>query len=577
MSQLLRMGMFKRISLYDYQAMCKVNPHSTSSARPLLSPFYNMMAALKWFLSNVLLFLLDFNIYGLWHSDHFVEGEYGDGRTPSKKSKGDVLQPCDTEYPSFVYEPSIKETNSVIKCGRCQNTAGTLTWWWCVSVGGAGVSGSDTAVLLGTSVSLLDGESSTNQNYPVGSVLRTASCGRCPVGSVLWVVSHGQRPEGSILGAVSCGQRPKGSILWAVSCGQRHVGDVPGVVFRGWCPVSRMPCALAGGTAPWAASCGQRPVGQRPVGQRPVPTDEGLEDDQHCTVQQQMSYQPQHHCMGLGFSGWVFVIQQIPESNLLLMVVQADCDCSRQYSPITMEPREVVLRGAAVCRWCCTNRRTHGGHHCSLEVAGSCRSPAAFMFLVCGVFYPLPPAVCYDDGNVELGTGVVLNCSPHNASVKCDRMKSQKIRRRPESCHAYHPQVNRTVHVVPSRGVTGCSMEFSVLSSTEQLVICQLSVHVEEYSVFRSTCVRSDPDVGREGLALSLRSNPSQRCSIGWRSGLCAGQSSSSTPDSLLHVFMELALCTGVRSCWNRKGPSPNCPTKLGAWNGPESLGLLKH
>ncbi|KAI4888125.1 hypothetical protein NFI96_029568 [Prochilodus magdalenae] len=28
----------------------------------------------------------------------------------------------------------------------------------------------------------------------------------------------------------------------------------------------------------------------------------------------------------------------------------------------------VVLRGAAVCRWCCTNRRTHGGHHCSLEI-----------------------------------------------------------------------------------------------------------------------------------------------------------------------------------------------------------------
>ncbi|KAI4886431.1 hypothetical protein NFI96_000486 [Prochilodus magdalenae] len=48
-------------------------------------------------------------------------------------------------------------------------------------------------------------------------------------------------------------------------------------------------------------------------------------------------------------------------------------------------------------------------------------------------------------------------------------------------------------------------------------------------------------------------------------------------PDSLLHVFMELALCTGVRSFWNRKGPSPNCPTKLEVWNGPESLGLLKH
>lgn len=37
----------------------------------------------------------------------------------------------------------------------------------------------------------------------------------------------------------------------------------------------------------------------------------------------------------------MFVVQQIPESNLLMLVVQADCDCSRQFSPITMEPKEV--------------------------------------------------------------------------------------------------------------------------------------------------------------------------------------------------------------------------------------------
>ena len=51
----------------------------------------------------------------------------------------------------------------------------------------------------------------------------------------------------------------------------------------------------------------------------------------------------------------------------------------------------------------------------------------------------------------------------------------------------------------------------------------------------------------------------------GLRSGLCAGQSSSSTPDSLIHVFMDLALCTGAQSCWNRKGPSPNCSHKVGS------------
>uniref|UniRef100_A0A8C7HUE3 Calcium voltage-gated channel auxiliary subunit alpha2delta 4 n=1 Tax=Oncorhynchus kisutch TaxID=8019 RepID=A0A8C7HUE3_ONCKI len=67
----------------------------------------------------------------------------------------------------------------------------------------------------------------------------------------------------------------------------------------------------------------------------------------------------------------MFVVQAVPESNLVLMVVQADCDCSRQYSSITLEPKEVK----------------------------------------------------------------------YNASVKCNRMKSQKVRRRPNSCHAYHPKV----------------------------------------------------------------------------------------------------------------------------------------
>ncbi|KAK3549116.1 hypothetical protein QTP70_032576 [Hemibagrus guttatus] len=81
----------------------------------------------------------------------------------------------------------------------------------------------------------------------------------------------------------------------------------------------------------------------------------------------------------------------------------------------------------------------------------------------------------------------------------------------------------------------------------------------------RSTFVRSGTDVGREGLARSLRSNSSQRCSMGLRSGLCAGQSSSSTPNSLIHVFMDLALVTGVQSCWNRKGSSPNCNHKVGS------------
>ncbi len=37
----------------------------------------------------------------------------------------------------------------------------------------------------------------------------------------------------------------------------------------------------------------------------------------------------------------MFVVQQIPDSNLVLVVTQADCDCSRQYGSILLEPKEI--------------------------------------------------------------------------------------------------------------------------------------------------------------------------------------------------------------------------------------------
>ncbi|MEQ2268190.1 hypothetical protein XENORESO_016958, partial [Xenotaenia resolanae] len=73
MTTLIQMGMFKRVSLFDYQAMCKTNFHSVSSARPLLSSFYALASTFKWFLSNFLLFLLEFNFCSFWHMEHFAD------------------------------------------------------------------------------------------------------------------------------------------------------------------------------------------------------------------------------------------------------------------------------------------------------------------------------------------------------------------------------------------------------------------------------------------------------------------------------------------------------------------------
>jgi hypothetical protein len=67
-------------------------------------------------------------------------------------------------------------------------------------------------------------------------------------------------------------------------------------------------------------------------------------------------------------------------------------------------------------------------------------------------------------------------------------------------------------------------------------------------------------DVGRLGLDRSQRSNSSQRCSVGLRSELCAGQSSSSTRSR-----QTISVWTSLCAWGNRKGPSSNCCHKVGS------------
>ncbi|GCB76444.1 hypothetical protein scyTo_0018343, partial [Scyliorhinus torazame] len=69
----------------------------------------------------------------------------------------------------------------------------------------------------------------------------------------------------------------------------------------------------------------------------------------------------------------MFVIQNIENSNLLLLVTEAYCDCSI-FPPVTLEPKEVKY-----------------------------------------ILY---------------------------ITFKCERMRTQKLRRRPDSCHAFHPEEN---------------------------------------------------------------------------------------------------------------------------------------
>uniref|UniRef100_A0A8D2N9G6 Calcium voltage-gated channel auxiliary subunit alpha2delta 4 n=1 Tax=Zonotrichia albicollis TaxID=44394 RepID=A0A8D2N9G6_ZONAL len=93
-----------RVTMYDYQAMCKVPYHHHSGARPLLSVrSLSMLPSLA----------------GLPPAGQLQQSPKHLRRSHRHK-KHDTLQPCDTEYPVFVYEPAIKETNGLIDCGDCQ-------------------------------------------------------------------------------------------------------------------------------------------------------------------------------------------------------------------------------------------------------------------------------------------------------------------------------------------------------------------------------------------------------------------------------------------------------------------------
>uniref|UniRef100_A0A8C9V6K6 Calcium voltage-gated channel auxiliary subunit alpha2delta 3 n=1 Tax=Scleropages formosus TaxID=113540 RepID=A0A8C9V6K6_SCLFO len=99
MSKLLAMGSFKRVTLYDYQAICKIYAESSDSAHSLLDVSVPEND-----------FLVEFNLYSWWHSDLAATAQRS-GRT--------MLVPCDTEYPAFVSERTIKENTGNIDCEGC--------------------------------------------------------------------------------------------------------------------------------------------------------------------------------------------------------------------------------------------------------------------------------------------------------------------------------------------------------------------------------------------------------------------------------------------------------------------------
>ncbi|XP_015203820.1 voltage-dependent calcium channel subunit alpha-2/delta-3 isoform X2 [Lepisosteus oculatus] len=109
MNKLLIMGSFKRVTLYDYQAICKIFAESSDSSNSLLDPYFAFFGVIKWIMTEIIIFLVEFNMYGWWNVDLTAKAQRGKP----------MLVPCDTEYPAFVSERTIKETTGNIDCEGC--------------------------------------------------------------------------------------------------------------------------------------------------------------------------------------------------------------------------------------------------------------------------------------------------------------------------------------------------------------------------------------------------------------------------------------------------------------------------
>ncbi|KAM4819811.1 voltage-dependent calcium channel subunit alpha-2/delta-4 [Thomomys bottae] len=111
MSQLLGLGVFSQVTMFDYQAMCKPPGHHHSAARPLVSTLSAILTAARWLIHEILLSLLEWSAWG---------SRLDRGAEAHQHRRQDELHPCDTQYPVFVQQAGAREASGVVECGACQ-------------------------------------------------------------------------------------------------------------------------------------------------------------------------------------------------------------------------------------------------------------------------------------------------------------------------------------------------------------------------------------------------------------------------------------------------------------------------
>ncbi|KAI4891852.1 hypothetical protein NFI96_006273, partial [Prochilodus magdalenae] len=136
----------------------------------------------------------------------------------------------------------------------------------------------------------------------------------------------------------------------------------------------------------------------------------------------------------------------------------------------------VVLHGAAVCQWCCTNRMTHGGHHGSLNICyrfykfermpqGICGAPATFQRVMERTFGDINflEVLVYLDNLIIFGK--TLEEHEERLLKVLDHLKNEGLKLSLDKCQFGRTSATYVGHIVSQDGIAPDPLKIEAASA----------------------------------------------------------------------------------------------------------------
>lgn len=107
---MVRYNVYKRVRIYDYQAMCKDKIIPSGPANFRTSPFHSLWKALGWVWKKLVVFLMHFEFYSIFNLEWIVaSGDYDYGDYPAEETipipSKTRPRPCDMEIDLYEMQP----------------------------------------------------------------------------------------------------------------------------------------------------------------------------------------------------------------------------------------------------------------------------------------------------------------------------------------------------------------------------------------------------------------------------------------------------------------------------------------